>query len=193
MTTFEARIIFEVAGEVGKIGLSLKPNHYNQVKVKLVQIPNTFVYTNDITDYAYLRLIRCKFFPFKIEKFFIFFSQNLFIFCTILFTKTDRKLQVWNVDIKQKRNFNRQPPYFITQQFLFLLTLNLFWKLFLFCKIPKISISWVKLFFVVSTKGYSNNTWHSKGVGHINCFSLLNSDFNTIGIKQIWLELKQGH
>jgi len=94
LTTFEARIIFEVAGEVGKIGLSLKPNHYNQVKVKLVQIPNTFVYTNDITDYAYLRLIRCKFFPFKIEKFFIFFSQNLFIFCTILFTKTDRKLQV---------------------------------------------------------------------------------------------------
>ena len=39
MTFFQSNIIFEAAGEVAKIGLSLQPNHHNQVKV--VHVPDT--------------------------------------------------------------------------------------------------------------------------------------------------------
>ena len=41
LTTLEAIFIFEAAGVVAKIGLSLKPNQHNQVK--LVQIPDAKV------------------------------------------------------------------------------------------------------------------------------------------------------
>ena len=39
LTTFEASSIFEAVGAQAKIGLTLKPNHLNQIK--LVQIPDT--------------------------------------------------------------------------------------------------------------------------------------------------------